>query len=385
MSEIFIGKVAEGAGASFVALLEKLASGAWHQKDRVVTKARLKFNSGFEQYLNQTFERCSKTKTIINRSEPVRVRDIHVPLNFSIGSRIYSERAISDRVLDGQQVVITGIAGCGKSMSMKSIYLHFAQSGAVIPIFAELRHAAEFQGSLVQYLSAQIGSFVPSFTDDGIRYGLREGLVALVLDGFDEIAKEHQERLEREILELVRDSPNAKILISGRPNDRYGAWQSFFEASVEKLDKSQVETIISRMQYDPSSVDKLIRRVKSGLFESHSTLLGNPLLCSMMLLTFEEFSDIPSKMFIFYRKAFEVLYRKHDTLKPQYTRDFYTSLSGDDFIRLFESFCFFSFCDELYSFEGETIFKYAKESIEYDGGNPFPKRITLRTSWKMYA
>lgn len=266
MSEIFMGKVAEGAGTSFIAVVEKLAAGAWHQKDNIVTKAKLKFNSGFDQYLLQTFERCSKTKTIINRSEPVRIRDIHVPLNFKIGDRLFTERAISDKILDGQQVVVTGIAGCGKSMSMKSIYLHFAQSGVVVPIFAELRHAAEFQGNLVQYLTAQIGSFVPSFTEDGMRFGLREGLIALVLDGFDEIAKEHQERLEKEILDLARDAPRSKLLISGRPNDRYSSWHAFYEAAVEKLDKYQVETLISRMQYESSSIDKLIKRIKSGLF-----------------------------------------------------------------------------------------------------------------------
>jgi predicted NACHT family NTPase len=215
LSEIFVDEIAKGSGQSVIVLLEKLAAGAWHHKDNIVSKAKLKFNSGFENYLTQTFERCSKTKTIINRSEPVLIRDIHVPLNFGIGDKIFSERAVSDKVLSGQQVVISGIAGSGKSMSMKSMYLQFAQSGSVVPVFAELRHAAEFDGSLTQYITAQIGSFVPSFTESGLKYGLREGLIALVLDGFDEIIRERQEKLEREILDLVREAPMAKVLVSG--------------------------------------------------------------------------------------------------------------------------------------------------------------------------
>jgi hypothetical protein len=54
-------------------------------------------------------------------------------------------------------------------------------------------------------------------------------------------------------------------------------------------------------------------------------------------------------------------------LKPQYTRQFYTKLSEDEFIRIFEAFCFLSFSDEVYSFEGKSIQKYVDEAILYDG------------------
>ena len=45
----------------------------------------------------------------------------------------------------------------------------------------------------------------------------------------------------------------------------------------------------------------------------------------MMLMTFDEFAEIPSKMHIFYDQAFSVLYNKHDAMKTSFRRKFYTT------------------------------------------------------------
>ena len=38
----------------------------------------------------------------------------------------------------------------------------------------------------------------------------------------------------------------------------------------------------------------------------------------MMLMTFDEFAEIPSKMHVFYEQAFNVLYNKHDATKASF-------------------------------------------------------------------
>jgi hypothetical protein len=42
----------------------------------------------------------------------------------------------------------------------------------------------------------------------------------------------------------------------------------------------------------------------------------------MMLMTFDEFAEITSKMHIFYDQAFNVLYNKHDATKTSFRRKF---------------------------------------------------------------
>ncbi len=87
----------------------------------------------------------------------------------------------------------------------------------------------------------------------------------------------------------------------------------------------------------------------------------------MMLMTFNEFADVPSKMHIFYKTAFDALLRKHDALKPKFRRVFKTGLETYDFSRLFETFCFLSYADRIVGFDKKSAIKYAAEAIRYEG------------------
>jgi len=120
------------------------------------------------------------------------------------------------------------------------------------------------------------------------------------------------------------------------------------------------------MRYDETDREIFIKKIKSGLFETHQSLLSNPLLASMMLLTFKEFQDIPSKMHVFYGTAFDVLYRKHDATKPEYSRDFKSSLEQDDFRKVFTAFCFYSYLDDYYSFKMENVLHYVSGAAEQE-------------------
>ncbi|MBO0141678.1 hypothetical protein JZX87_10960 [Agrobacterium sp. Ap1] len=129
---------------------------------------------------------------------------------------------------------------------------------------------------------------------------------------------------------------------------------------------SQLESMIGRMRYDETDKAIFVKKIKSGLFETHESLLSNPLLASMMLLTFKEFQDVPSKMHVFYCTAFDVLYRKHDATKPEYSRDFKSSLEQDDFRKVFTAFCFYSYLDDYYSFKMENVLHYVSGAAEQE-------------------
>jgi hypothetical protein len=128
--------------------------------------------------------------------------------------------------------------------------------------------------------------------------------------------------------------------------------------------KEQVLELLRKLDYDMDVKKKFISEIKKHLFERHKSFLSNPLLATMMLLTFEQFAQIPDKMHVFYEQAFDTLYLKHDALKASYKRQTYTNLSIDDFKRLFSTFCLITYFEQAFSFDETLIREYLKRSVE---------------------
>ena len=77
-----------------------------------------------------------------------------------------------------------------------------------------------------------------------------------------------------------------------------------------------------------------------------------------MLLTFEQFAEIPTKRHEFYRKAFITLYETHDASKGAYRREFKTGLSADEFSAYFAEFCFHTYRDGKFEFNDDDFAVY---------------------------
>ena len=107
------------------------------------------------------------------------------------------------------------------------------------------------------------------------------------------------------------------------------------------------------------------QRIKDGfrqeldqrLFGTHREFAENPLLLTIMLMTYEKYEDIPSKMHVFYKKAYEALVQEHD-LNKGYNRPLATELSADDFADYLSEFCALSYCDENFKPTREQVHGY---------------------------
>lgn len=352
--------------------IAKIAEDVFHyfndRKGQFVDKLKVKTMSGFKTYMAETYVRCSMVKTLLRRQAPIHVRDVHVPLNFGISNSIFSEGALVKKVLAGEKVVINGIAGSGKTMTMKSGYLEILEAGTAIPVFVELRHLKDYDGTLVSFICSQVGQFTGGFSPEALIYGLRNRKIILLLDGFDEVPALLKNSVESQLVSLLNAAPSCGLLVSSRPDiERFERIESLSMAEVQDLTIEQVEEVVNRSGFDEPSRIRFIRQVNASLFDSHRRLLSNPLLCSMMLMTFEEFSEMPSKMHIFYDKAFEVLHRRHDTLKQGFVRQYMSALVEDEFARVFETLCYLSIVDGVIAFSSNEIIEYAEEALEYEG------------------
>ena len=96
-----------------------------------------------------------------------------------------------------------------------------------------------------------------------------------------------------------------------------------------------------------------------------------------MLLTFDNYAEIPEKLHLFYANAFDTLYSKHDATKSGYRRELRCPLSYDSFKKVFAYFCFSTYyqgkielsCDDLFSILkkiGSTVTPFNPEDYAFD-------------------
>jgi predicted NACHT family NTPase len=293
---------------------KRIAAGA-------LDKLLVEFGSGFEKYIDRNYHKCRYVKTLLHRIDPIPIEAAHVDPSFMVRKKIVSElRDLNDQIHD----------------------------------------------DLFSHIHQQWADLIPSFNSARMEYGLRAGKFAVLLDGLDEIDFHVRDIYCKQIINMTYKYPDCLFLISSRPDDRFDSWNEFYVSEIQPLSKAQIILLVEKMQFDPATKANFLKQIDARLYKTHGEFLSNPLLCTMMLMTFNEFEEIPSKMYIFYARAFEALFTRHDKTKTFFKRKFYTTLAEDDFKRLFSTFCLFSYTDMKFAFNSVEVRKYIKSAIEYE-------------------
>lgn len=127
-------------------------------------------------------------------------------------------------------------------------------------------------------------------------------------------------------------------MISSRPDEAFNGLEEFSNFYVRPLTLDTASQLVEKLPFDEEIKAKFQKDLHAKLFESHTSFLSNPLLLSIMLLTYGENSEIPSKLSIFYNQAFEALFLRHDAYKGGFSRARLTKLDIQDFSRIFSVF-----------------------------------------------
>ena len=228
---------------------------------------------------------------------------------------------------------------------------------------------------LLTELFRSIHSCCESFTVSQFNHGLRSGAFCFFLDGFDELKQEIREQVSNEIREVARNHHRCTILVASRPSNDFVSWEGFSEAALLPFDLEKAVEYISKLRFDESKKEEFLSDLKKDLFEENEDFLSNPLLCAMMLLTYDSFGEIPEKRHIFYAKCFDVLAREHDVSKGRYTRELFSGLTMDELETVFMFFCAHSYNDRQISFSELQMQKYVSEAISFCGVQATPSDI----------
>jgi hypothetical protein len=326
----------------------------------------------FSKYLERSYSRYSKIKTLLYRDRPVDLKAHYVSTDFKLGDNLICGKDIFEKFQECNRNIVVGTAGSGKSVLLRRLFIDLVENPkGVIPVLIELRllETPENKYSILEFIHKTLSDLNEEFTLDQLHFALKEGKIALFLDGFDEIDFEKRGSYEREILDLSNKYLSSVIVISSRPDDGFSSWGEFHVFRAMRLNKEQSVDLISRIEYDKTVKEKFIKELKSGLYDRHRDFLSNPLLLTMMLLTYEQLAEIPEKIHIFYEQAFDTLYHKHDALKSLYKRKSFSGLPIDDFKKIFSAFCIVTYSDRKMSFSYHEIISYIDKAIQIEDVN----------------
>jgi len=330
-------------------------------------KARLHLSRSYRDYLSCVAERHSRAKSFFIRSEPTNLYDFYVPVGISsekISISKTSMRAISSV---NPFAVITGGGGSGKSVLMRHLLLDAVAQKEKVPIFIELRELNQTEQSLIDFIKSTLHSNHFTLDDDYIEKALKAGHFALLFDGFDELTDLLRKEVRKQIFQLTKNYDRNVILVSSRPDNEFSGWAAFNVFTMNELTLDQACELVEKLPFDDELKTKFLSDLRQGLYQRHRSFLSNPLLLSIMLLTYGQSADIPDKLSIFYRQAYEALFQRHDALKAGFQRERLTGLDVQDFGKAFSAFSLLTYDKRIFQMSSTDALDYIESSKKLSG------------------
>lgn len=357
------------ATKTFGELLAKLTSNVMAAAGKPLNAVYESITTNFKPHLEVTYQRCTKIKTILNREEPVDLFSLYVGSYFSCAGTTYDDFGVIEQIRSRKRAVVSGTGGSGKTIFMKYLWLSLFESPeGKIPVFVELRKLNEIStDNILAYIHHSMVNTNATVSEESFKKTVAKGSFAFLFDGFDEVAPEKRSSISKQIQDIAENNPECIVVVSSRPDDEiFSAWQTFSIFKVQPLSAKQAVALIQKLQYDEAAKAKFIARIEKDLYRMHQSFLSVPLLATMMLMTFSDFGDVPRKTYLFYDKAFDTLFYKHDSVKGLFQRKTYTGLPVDVFKRQFSTFCLVSYFEGKFEFNVDEIKDFIRRGLKIE-------------------
>ena len=337
-----------------------------------IESTNLPLTEGLPNYLVANYAKCETLKTLLNRNDPMPLADCFVAPDFKLKEETNPSSDFLNKMNEARgKIVITGLAGSGKSVFLKYTFRKVINEGySFYPIYFELRslnRIPQKKGIMMSHIYNSIKSCCEDFTKAQFNHGLKRGAFYFLLDGFDELNQELREQVSTEVKTLANNYRECVILVTSRPSDEFVSWEGFSEAKLMPFDIDKAVEYISKLKFDEEKKTDFIKDLRDGLFERNKEFLSNPLLSAMMLLTYDSFGEIPEKKHIFYSKCFDVLAREHDASKGRYKRELFSNLTTDQIEKVFMFFCALTYGERQFSFTKNQMDSYVENAISAIG------------------
>ena len=337
--------------------------------------ARVSLGSSFVRYLENAVKRYNKIKTIATGTEPRPIlgeNALYVHIGVSCRGKEYPTLAIDPLLKINRHLLIEGTGGAGKSMMMRYFFLDTAYRGSYVPILLELRRISGAASggvsmqSILELVYACMQEFNVQLDRAQFEYSLTSGRYVFLFDGFDEVPDALARATATAIQSFCSKYPNNPCVVTSRPYADTSPLETFLPLHTMPLTKWQAIMLSSRLWDEDEKTREFCYQLDNTLYEQHRDFAENPLLLTMMFLTFMRNLSIPDHLCEFYQKAYDALYSAHDNQdKGVFKREFKCrSLDEQSFTKLFSWFCFQSYFKSDYEFTVDRLLDYLERGIK---------------------
>jgi len=327
-------------------------------------KFKIDFDFAFTNYISKSYEKYSKIKTILYKTEPQYIYDFfECPKLLQKPNTTVGAQDVNDILDISNFIIIEGTGGIGKSTLLKHFFINELEKKDLIPLFIELKDVNLIEGdySILDIVYQKLSDLGSSIKPEYMEYALESGCFLFLLDGYDEIVSDRKDTFFKKLDQFCDKYTDNFFIISSRPYSEFVEFQRFTVLSSLPLSKEQAKSLVLKINFEAANKERFIQELDEKLYDSHESFASNPLLLNIMLLTFDNYADIPEKLHLFYSNAFETLYSRHDATKAGYKREMLSGLSYDSFRKIFAYFCFLTYTRGMLEFTYEELREIMKQ------------------------
>lgn len=316
------------------------------------------------RYSASLVEKVGLCKTFLNHDKPQHIIRAYQPVGLSGISRSDGGTSIKTLLKLGRFVAIVGHAGAGKSMILKRLCYDAIDQGSDFPIFLEMRRLVRSMGNgtsrEAMTIRAAISEAVFGMTISDASGKLVDELLSksktiIFLDGFDELPIAHRSFYANELLMLSERHQESKWIVTSRPDEMITRMNHVVVTKPQPLTLEGALLHISRYDIDTEQQSNFSELLKKNLFKEHNTFASNPLLLSVLFLSFRTYERISDRPHIFFEEIFDALCTRHDLRKGGFERELFSGLSKEIFVPSVRLFCFLTLLFEIYTFRRDML------------------------------
>ena len=335
-------------------------------------EAQVKIGTVFNRYLDNATLRYNQIRTLTTGTTPrsiVGEDSLYVSIGLSYNGEEIDTSSVDSLLQISKNILILGTGGVGKSMLTRYLFLDTAEYEGYVPVLIELRrigNQCSGELSILDLIYSCMKDFDVELPKDQFEYSLQLGKYLFLFDGFDEVKSSLAKETAEAIQMFSAKYPQNSYIVTSRPRTETSPLETFTVMDSMPLNKTQAIDLASRIWTEDEKTREFCKQLDETLYEKHKDFAENPLLLSMMFLTFMRNSSIPEHLSDFYKKAYDALYSAHDNQdKGCYRRDFQCKdLDENDFKRILSRFCFQTYFKEAYEFSETEITDYLQDSLQ---------------------
>lgn len=297
------------------------------------------------------------SKNIVkSKNKPIKEIKIKIP---------YQQSKLLEKY---NHVSIVDAAGMGKTTILKCLFVQAINSPRCIPVFIDAKRLATSE-TMIDYIAEILGGGKSSIEREIVIEIAERGDFLVLIDGYDEVKTTDIDSVVQKINNFILRFNSNKFVITSRPESA-GLLPPFFKVfNISPLTQDQAIVLIKKYDVSKSYSQQLIEQIKNGELPQITEFLTNPLLVSLLYVTYCYKKEISYfKKHLYYRNVFDALYESHDYSKDVIVkREKVSRLDIDDFHKVMRCFGFITAKNFQIEYTKDEFIKYisiAKEIIK---------------------